>query len=85
MAENARELLMQADMAELKGMVEAIQNFVYGKVDVATHLLGEFHDGVNAITGTAAMIDEANAALLDKINLFEFTVANVAQGVIQGG
>ena len=84
MADNAREMLMQADMAELKRMVEAINQFVEAKVDVATQLLGEFHDGTNAVTGTAENIRQANRVTMEQINLFEFTFANVAQGIIQG-
>lgn len=85
LAENARELLMQAAMPELKGMVQAIDDFVDAKVEVATHLLGEFHMGTDAITGTAANIQDLTLQLRSKVDLFEFTISNVAQQIMSGG
>lgn len=85
MADNARELLMQAAMPELKAMVQAIDDFVYAKVAVAVELLGEFHMGTDAITGTAANIEDLTLQLRSKVDLFEFTISNVAQQIMNGG
>lgn len=84
-ADNARQLLAASSQDEAKAMCTAIEAKLYALVEVSANLLGETHMGQVAIEGNAARVAESCEQLRAALNVFEFTIQNVAHQIVSEG